>query len=120
MPGVYRLAALVLVCCYAALGSGAVERWHNAQHAAEDARVMAAARAAGVPMDHAPEHDDSNCPFHAQMHLSGLAIAWVPLLICLGFFITFLSMLPERLAPQMRAALATCRGPPALRFTTGS
>ena len=32
-----RFAAIVLVLCYVALGSGVAERWHNAQHEAEDA-----------------------------------------------------------------------------------
>jgi len=38
----------MLVFGYAALGSGALEHWHNAQHAAEDAK-LAAADQPGVP-----------------------------------------------------------------------
>ena len=80
---VQRVAATVLVLGYLALGSGAVERWHNAQHAARDAQLIAAARQSGMPLGPLPFHTDYNCSFHSQLHLSGMAVAWVPLLICL-------------------------------------
>ena len=98
---------------YLALGSGAVERWHNAQHAAEDARIVAAARESGVPAPQAPLHDDVNCVTHAQIHLSGLAVGWVPLLILLGLFVAFLTQLPVRVPAIDRLFLLACRGPPA-------
>src|SRR3954468_7366705 len=96
MVSVPRITAAILVMAYLALGSGAVERWHNAQHAAEDARVVAAAREAGAPVPQTPFHDDVNCVTHSQIHLSGLAVAWVPLLILLGLFVAFLTLLPVR------------------------
>ena len=108
-----RIAAILLVLCYAALGSGALERWHNQQHAVEDAGVTAAAREAGLPLDHLPLHDESNCRFHAQLHLSGLAVGWTPLLICLGLFVAFLSLLSSRATPQRLVSDIPCRGPPA-------
>ena len=49
MVSVQRLTVAILVIAYLALGSGAVERWHNAQHAAADARALAAARESGAP-----------------------------------------------------------------------
>ena len=107
-----RFAAIVLVLCYAALGSGVAERWHNAQHAAEDAVALSAARDAGHPLSHAPIHDESNCEFHCQLHISVMAVAWVPLLICLGLFVAFLTMLPVRLPVQARRVVIPCRGPP--------
>jgi len=109
---VQRFAAIVLVLCYAALGSGVAERWHNAQHAAEDAVALSAARDAGHPLSHAPIHDESNCEFHCQLHISVMAVAWVPLLICLGLFVAFLTMLPVRLPVQARRVVIPCRGPP--------
>jgi hypothetical protein len=109
---VCRVAALVLIVCYAALGSGAVERWHNARHAADDARLVQAAQQAGVPLDHLPFHNDYNCSFHWQLHLSGMAVGWVPLLICLGLFLAFLTMLPVQLPAYQRLLVIPCRGPP--------
>lgn len=107
-----RFAAILLLLCYAALGSGAAEYWHNAEHAAEDAAIVSAAKDSGAPVDHLPIHDESNCPIHAQLHICCLAVAWTPLLICLGLFVAFLTLLTQRL-PLRHAALAiACRGPP--------
>ena len=107
-----RITALVLLMCYAALGTGAVEYWHNAQHAAEDAILMAAARDAGKPLDHAPVHDESNCPFCAQLHLARFATKWIPVLVSLGFFVAFLTLLAPRLSAQRVLLAVPCRGPP--------
>lgn len=114
----YRTAAIVLILCYAALGSGAMEYWHNAQHAAEDAAIaagridVASAASHDDDHDHSPIHDESNCPVHAQLHLAGLAVAWVPLLICLGFFVAFLTLLPPCVVARQAVFALPCRGPP--------
>jgi hypothetical protein len=107
-----RFAAIILLLCYAALGSGAAEYWHNAEHAAEDAALIQAAQDSGSPLDHVPLHDESNCPIHAQLHICCMVVGWTPLLICLGLLVAFLTLLTSRL-PIQRAALAICcRGPP--------
>ena len=107
-----QAAATLLVLCYLGLGSGVIEHWHNAHHAAEDARTLAAAREAGNPLDHLPLHDDSNCPFHAQLHLSFISAGWTPVLICLGVFVAFLSLLERTIARQRVVIRIPCRGPP--------
>ena len=112
MP-VHRIAAAILVLCYIALGSGAVERWHNAQHAAEDAAVVAAAVKAKVPVPVIPTHDDGNCLIHAQIHLSTAVVGWVQLLVLLGVFVAFLTLLPVKVAGVAPLFALACRGPPA-------
>lgn len=107
-----RFAAILLLLCYAALGTGAAEYWHNAEHAAEDAALIQAAKDAGIPLDHVPLHDESNCPVHAQLHICCMAVGWTPLLICLGLFIAFLTLLPLRLPLRRVALTIPCRGPP--------
>lgn len=107
-----RFAAILLLLCYTALGSGAAEYWHNAEHASEDAALIQAARDSGSPLDRVPLHDESNCPVHAQLHLCCMAVGWTPLLICLGLFIAFLTLLPSRLPIQRLALAIPCRGPP--------
>ena len=109
---VYRIAAVILVACYLALGFGAVERWHNAQHAIEDAVTVAAAHQSGVPAPQLPSHNDSNCLIHAQLHMSAMAVAWVPLLIVLGLFVAFLTQLPVQVVAIERRFALACRGPP--------
>ena len=108
----HRFAAIILVLFYAALGSGAVESLHNAQHASEDARVLAAAHDAGTTPHSPVHHDENNCPVHLQLHLSVMAVGWVPLLICLGLFVAFLTELPLSLPAQQRRVVLPCRGPP--------
>lgn len=107
-----RFAAILLLLCYAVLGSGAAEYWHNAAHAAEDAALIKAAADAGKPLDHVPLHDESNCPVHAQLHIYAMVVAWTPLLICLGLFVAFLTLLTSRLTVQRLALAVSCRGPP--------
>jgi hypothetical protein len=111
---VRRIAALILVLCYLCLGSGALEYWHNAQHAAEDARMAALASDAGAPLDHLPLHDDSNCAEHARLHLPLIFAGWVPVLVFLGLFIAFLTTLRPRLVAQRVIGRVDCRGPPVL------
>ncbi len=108
-----RLAASILVLCYLALGSGAVERWHNARHAAEDAAIVAAAQKAGLPAPVLPTHNDNNCETHAQIHLSTMVIGWVQFLILVGLFVAFLTLLPVTPAGVKPLFALTCRGPPA-------
>lgn len=103
-----RFAAILLLLCYVALGSGAAEYLHNAAHAAED---VASGIIAG-PSGHLPIHDESNCPIHAQLHLCCMAVSWMPLLVFLGLFVAFLTLLAVRLPPGRVALDIPCRGPP--------
>jgi hypothetical protein len=107
-----RFAAIILLLCYAALGSGAAEYLHNAEHAIEDAALIRAAKDSGTPLDHVPLHDESNCPIHAQLHICCMAVGWMPLLICLGLFVAFLTLLASPLPAQRVALAVSCRGPP--------
>ena len=106
-----RLAAILLILCFAGIGSGALEYWHDLEHDVEDARADAIAKAAGLPVvPH--EHDESNCPVHAQLHMPLLTVAWVPLLVCLGLLIAFLTLIEPVYVPQPIPARIDCRGPP--------
>ena len=74
--------------------------------------MAAADRAAGRPERNAPVHDESNCPVHAQLHLPFIAGGWVPLLVCLGLFVAFLTLLPASLVSHRPPLRPDCRGPP--------
>ena len=113
MLGVHRYAVILLLLAYAGLGSGALEFLHNAQHAAEDAQTSATSNDSALPV-HSPVHDESNCPTHSRLHLALLAVASVPLLICLGLFVAFLTLLPKSLPTQYVLYEFPCRGPPIL------
>ncbi len=107
-----RLAAVILAFCFLTLGTGAMEYLHNLEHAREDAAEAAIAKATGQPVQEAPHHDETNCPVHAQLHMPTIPVAWVPLLILLGVFVAFLTMLAPAMTPQPAFVRIDCRGPP--------
>lgn len=108
MP-VKRTFAILAVVWFLALGTGAAEYLHNAQHAREDAQ-----RARRGDDRSSPVHDDTNCPVHSQLHQPLVATPAVPLLICAGLFIAFLSQLPTSIVSIRVPARIDCRGPPVL------
>jgi hypothetical protein len=106
-----RIPSILLLACFLGLGTGFFEYFHEMQHAAEDARQAALLKAAGLPVR--PEHhDESNCQVCAQLHMSFVSTGWVPLLVCLGLFIAFLTQLDTPLIPRLVPARIDCRGPP--------
>ena len=109
---VHRWAVTLLLFAYAGLGSGALEYIHNAQHLAEDARQIAPVSDLTAGLPHAPPHDDSNCQVHSRLHTASLAVASVPLLICLGLFVAFLTLVAPSITAQRVLLTISCRGPP--------
>ncbi len=109
---VLRLTAILLACWFVALGSGALAALHDLQHDREDTAIAAADHAAGRPERDAPRHDESNCPVHAQLHIPVIAVGWVPMLVCLGLFVAFLTLLPLPLVAHRPHLRRDCRGPP--------
>jgi hypothetical protein len=108
---VRRLASISLMLCFVALGTGTLEYLHNLDHLREDAREANLLRKAGLPVS-PQKHDESNCAVHAQLHLPILNVGWVPLLVFLGLFVAFLSLLATPLIPRPVPAWIDCRGPP--------
>jgi hypothetical protein len=107
----HRLAAIFVVVWFLALGSGLVGRAHDRQHAREDAVRAAVAQGKGAPKP--VEHNDTNCFFHAQLHMPAVSAGWVPVLICLGLWIAFVTQLASSLVSCHVPARLDCRGPPA-------
>jgi hypothetical protein len=101
---VRRLTGVILIGLFLAMFSGGMEYAHNRQHAREDAL-------AGTPHQ---QHDESNCVLHAQLRAPILSGGWVPLLVCLGLFVTFLTLLADQPAAHRPLTRLDCRGPPAL------
>src|SRR5436305_4151533 len=98
-----RQGSFLLIAVFAMLGSGLAEHWHNLEHAREDASLIASALGSERGSSHLPpNHNDSNCPTHAQLHLQILPAGWVPALVCVGVFVAFLTMLTPPLVSQRR------------------
>ena len=100
-----RVAGILLIAAFLALGCGAMQYVRERDHAREDAR-------AGMP---AQQHDENNCVLHAQLRSPIVSAAsCVPLLVCLGLFVAFLTLLDEQPVYSRPTARLDCRGPPAL------
>jgi hypothetical protein len=108
---VRRYASILLLLCFVGLGTGALEWMHNLEHRLEDAREDRVAQSTGRPIS-SHHHDESNCDVHAQLHMPILNVGWVPLLVFLGLFVAFLSLLATPLIPRPLPARIDCRGPP--------
>jgi hypothetical protein len=111
--GVRRLVAIVLALGFAALGSGALERLHNAHHAAEDLKAFLAARSSGQPNPKLPAHDESNCPVHVQLHLPALPVVIAPPAMKLERIARDAAPAPVVRVLARLPARIDCRGPPA-------
>ena len=109
-----RCVSLSLLACFLALGSGFALYLHEQAHAREDALVAAAAKAAGLPAPDHPDHDDNNCPIHAQLHALMVAGTVFPILLLIGLAVAFLTELPPELPSSHAPLVSDCRGPPSL------
>jgi len=105
---VQRLARIILVVAFAAMGSGSLQRLHALAHEWEDAAI------AGTHHDEGPlpTHDESNCLMHAMLAAPIISAGWVPLLVLIGVFVAFLTQLPTRVISQLAPVRIDCRGPP--------
>lgn len=57
-------------------------------------------------------HDENNCAVCAALQLPMPAAGYTPLLVFLGLFVAFLTLLAQRLMPQRQRRTSGCRGPP--------
>lgn len=119
---VTRALIILSIAWFVALGSGAVEYAHNAQHAREDAGLAGPSGSAGGDQDNsashrspAPRHhDDTNCAIHAQLHVPLVSLVPVLLLICAGLLVAFVTQIAAPLVSIRIPARQDCRGPPAV------
>jgi hypothetical protein len=110
-----RLASIIVLFGVLGIGTGGLDFLHELTHQAEDARLDAFLKAAGLPVG-THHHDESNCQVCAQLHMMVLWMGWMPVLICLGLFVAFLTLLDQPLIGRLQPARIDCRGPP-VRFT---
>ena len=109
---VARFLRLILLSCFLGLATGSLQYLHESQDFAEDAKAAALEKAAGPFKPHLP-HDEGNCQICSTLHMALSSPGWVPLLICLGLFVAFLTLLPVSLPLQATLVRIDCRGPPA-------
>ena len=102
-----RLTGIILIVIFAAIGSGLIQFLHLQEHAA-----ASVASASPILQPWQAGHDEENCLSCLTLHMQFSAGNAMPLLICLGLAMAFLTMLAPRLTPQAIPARIDCRGPP--------
>jgi hypothetical protein len=113
---VRRIVGILVLAWFFALGSGAVESAHNAQHARDDATILPSAGARTAwPGDHpaAPVHDDSNCRFHATLHAPLIAAQTAVIAVSIYAAIDRVPPLAPVYVSTRIPTRIDCRGPPA-------
>lgn len=104
-----RLASIILVLTFLAMGSGITQYAHEWQHAQQDAAT------GGVPckpLQQHPIHNDLNCEIHAQLHMPITVVAWLPPAIEIGI-LAIAAFAPDRaVISQNDPDRIDCRGPP--------
>jgi hypothetical protein len=107
-----RLASILLLLCFATLGTGLAQYWHEQQHEREDRIHLSLALLAGKHLPvHGADHD-SDCPICMQLHVPHLPATWTPILLLLGLLLAFLQPLLSRPLAQPATIHIDCRGPP--------
>jgi hypothetical protein len=104
-----RAPAIILLTGFLFLGTGLLEALHLRVHLLEHAN----AKLLGEDPDQTEQHE-THCALCYQLHLPTVNSGWVPLLVCLGLLVAFLTLLAPPLAPQRVALRVDCRGPPFL------
>jgi hypothetical protein len=109
------LPAILLLIAFAALGSGLLEDLHLRTHLRERATAAGLTVTSPSADQAAPDSDEAGaCELCAHLHLPRVSTGWVPVLVCLGLFVAFLTQLAPRLHAQRVLFRPDCRGPPAL------
>jgi hypothetical protein len=117
-----RVAAVLLAVCFLGLGSGVLRFAHEAEHARQDATADAtlAAGLPGMPAGHNHDgrhhHNESTCELHALLNAPLALTPVVTVLVHLGLFVAFLTLLSTPVARLRLPARINCRGPPPRRF----
>jgi hypothetical protein len=104
---VRRLAPILLLVAFAAMGSGALARLHDLAHAHHDTHKTAS-HEENAP----PAHDEGNCDVHALLRAPLTASTPLVAVILPGLFAAFLTLLAPKLHAQRVPVRIDCRGPP--------
>ena len=93
---VRRVTGILLIGVLLALGSGALRHVHHHAHT-----------------DDVEHHDEAHCLLHALTRAAVMLDGHVPVLVCAGLFVAFLTMLASQPATLKVFTRLDCRGPPA-------
>jgi hypothetical protein len=108
---VRRITGLILLAVLTLAQSGWLNYLHLEEHlSAPHAAALHLSISAPTPGD---DHDENNCSVCMNLHMAVSATKYIPLLICLGILVAFLSLLTPRPRALREAVWIEGRGPPA-------
>jgi hypothetical protein len=98
-----------LLAVFATTGSGLLKYLHLREDAAAISPLLPGP---GISLPH-QDHDENNCPICVTLHMQIAVAGYVPLLICLGLLLAFLSLITPPLFARPVPVWIESRGPPA-------
>jgi hypothetical protein len=99
----------VLLAVFAATGSG----WLNFLHLQEHVTAPHyPSIASGISAPAGEGHDENNCAMCLTLHMPLSVAGYVPLLICLGLLVAFLSLITPPPVTRCAPVWIESRGPP--------
>ena len=92
------------------MASGLMRYLHLEEHSHADRSHQDTSISVTAPGETA--HDENNCAVCMTLQMPMSAAGYTPLLVFLGLFVAFLTLLAPRLIPQRQRRVSSCRGPP--------
>lgn len=108
LKAVQRAVGMILLVVFAATGSGLLKYLHLREDTAAATQPLARS---SVSLPH-EDHDENNCPICMTLHMQIAVTGYVPLLICLGLLLAFLSLITPPPFTRRVPVWIESRGPP--------
>jgi hypothetical protein len=108
LKSVQRVVGMILLVVFAATGSGLLKYLHLREDAAAATQPLANS---SIALPH-EDHDENNCPVCMTLHMQIAVAGYVPLLICLGLLLAFLSLITPPPFTRPVPVWIESRGPP--------
>ena len=105
-----RITGILLLASFAVSQTGWLNYLHLREHLGTR-RAVHARMTVTVPFP-ADDHDERTCPICTTLHMPLASAGYVPLLVCFGLLLAFLSLLKPRPAAREAFAWVESRGPP--------
>lgn len=110
LSDVRRVGLIFLLVSFVAMSSGLMGFLHHIEHSAGNRSELS-----GRSWTAAPDgvgHDEANCAVCMVLHAPLASAGYVPILVSLGLFVAFLTLLSGSLTSLRLPLTVECRGPP--------
>jgi hypothetical protein len=109
---VQRLGRIFLLVSFAAMSSGLMKYLHELEHLSRPGVQAAGMHFSQTPSK--PAHDENDCAICMTLHAPLSFTGYTPVLVFLGLFVAFLTLLPRPFTSVRLPLVLESRGPPSL------